>query len=225
MRRQKLINMSYRYIFDATEPKKSQSDVMLDKVWQKIRENIRGKYESGTLALTQMCQELGDTQLKYKHDRLLLPYNFLNDLAKKTEEGTLTLVDSSWGDRELKEKNLEGTCPTANDMHVDSCGYGNYGGPTYDITLSADEIVVKANSAYQQFDSWDTIDCSFHWQTRTFVFKYADGDNAAVYEAILSHYADKIIKKYTDAKYRTAFDQLVDNLATSIIGNLNNLVK
>ncbi|MCF0196736.1 MAG: hypothetical protein HUK03_05815 [Bacteroidaceae bacterium] len=208
----------YKYILDATTPQQSESDIMLKKIWQKVHEDIHDKYKSGTLTLRQMCHELGKTQFKFSHGRLETPDAFLHDLIKKTEEGKLTLTDSSWGAHETEEEHLEGTKPTINDMFPDSCGWNSYGGPKHDITLSSDEICVRANSAYQEFDGWsDTIDTSFHWQTRTFVYKYACDEVDLVFESLLSHYAGAVINKYTDAKYSAAFDKIVSNLAKSII--------
>ena len=197
-----------RYILDATEPRLSQSDIMLEKVWKKVRESIREKYETGALTLMQMLRELDEFPLEFHYKRLDIPDVFLQDLIKKTEEGKLTLTESSWGENELEKKHLEGTRPTINDMFPSSCGYNSYGGPTYDIVLSRDKITVKANSAYQTFDGWDTLDTTFHWETRTFDYEIACEDVDSILEQLLSHYAGNIVKRYTDVKYSTAFDLL-----------------
>ncbi|MCF0206130.1 MAG: hypothetical protein HUK15_01765 [Bacteroidales bacterium] len=195
---------------------------MIEKIQQKINEKICENYKSGKLTLVQMYHALGEEgeviQISAHHDRLDIPFGFLSDLKNSTEEGKLTLASSSWGNRELKEDNLEGTCPTINDMHPRSCGYNSVGGPRYDIKMSSYEIVVEAHSAYQEFDGWDDfIDTSFHWETRTFVYKFACDDIDSVFEKLLSHYADDILGFYTEKKCNAAIDKLTSDMVEKLL--------
>lgn len=214
----------YFYIDNSTErsndPEKD-FESFVNAVKKAITGRVYNLIQDGTLDILQVYSKLGYPEMAKRYDRLNVgrAYQFVELTKSLVAEGALSLESSSWGERELREDNLEGTTPGLDDMKPDGAGYNNVGGPDYTIIVSKDQIEMKAGFCYQDLgDSWDRIDTSYHWQYRTFVFKPNGIDDDTI-RKMLSPFKNWIVERLANTVKHDLMNNFITQAADICVDN------
>lgn len=168
----------------------------LEKLEDLICEKVANLINEGKLTTKQMYEKLGCPTMNKSFARIDFSYSqYISELKKLTKNGCIGLADSSWGNEEAQTDECKDTKPGLNDMHPDSFGYNNIGGPTYKISVNKERVIVEAHFCHQEFEGWSDLRIEYVWQHRTFVFKPIEGD-ASSQNAILEPFGEWIIYKF-----------------------------
>lgn len=186
----------------------SLQEMLQDKLHDKLNHLI----EEGKITYSQMYASLGYPTIKYHFGRLDPFSTYVNAVIRETKAGRLELYESSWGEKEALEECKRNTTPGLDDMYPNSTGYNNVGGPRYDISLSKDNVVIKACFCGQQIEGWSTMEISYVWQNRTFCFKPASEENSDI-NALYVPFGKWIMDRYLDKTK----DSILDNFAERIV--------
>ena len=199
-------DMRNRYIFVGNDnPERLNNsersfDTFVRAIMTAIVKKVNKLDEEGTLDILQLYAKLDYPQMHEDYDRLMIggAYEKVQLVQQLVGQGVLRLDNSSWGEKEMSDKNYADSKPGLEDMCPDSLGYNNYGGPTYSITVSKEGIKMRANFCHQDFcNSWDTIDTSFKWQYRSFFFVPVDEDDNTL-KQMLAPFKHWIIYRFSN---------------------------
>ncbi|MBO7482139.1 MAG: hypothetical protein J6T63_08530 [Bacteroidales bacterium] len=188
---------------------KAFKDVVSDKLCDFIN--------SKKLSSRQMYEKIGCPTIGREFERIDFSYNnHLSALKKLVEENRILLADSSWGKDEAKSDKCKDTKPGVDDMHPDSFGYNNVGGPTYKITLCKEGVEVEVNFCEQNISGYSTMDISYNWQTRTFVFMPIDGDESSL-DAMLDVFWRWIALRFLNWSLDKVLNEQAERLVSNFI--------
>ena len=188
----------------------------------KLQNRFNHLIEEGKITFAQMYASIGFPTIKHHFGRLDPFSTYVNAVIRETKAGHIVLYDSSWGEKEALEENKRSTAPGVDDMYPNSAGYNNVGGPQYDISLSNNNIVIKARFCGQQIEGWSTMEISYVWQNRTFCFKPASDENSDI-NALYVPFGKWIMARYLNKAQDYILDNIVEQAEKSLIADLSVL--